>query len=107
MERQFQVNELVYFRLIPYKQTTIKYKGSENLKPIFYGPYKAIQKVGEVSYQLELPMGSKVHNVFNVSCLHKSMGKHISVSYTLQPLDYEVKLVLIPNKVLRTRERRI
>ena len=27
MERQFQVNELVYFRLHPYKKTTIKGKG--------------------------------------------------------------------------------
>ena len=107
MERQFQVNDLVYLRFNPYKQTTMKGKGSENLKSRFYGPYKVIQKVGEVAYQLELPMGSKIHNVFHVSCLKKVMGQHISVSDTLPPLDDEGQLVLIPNKILRTRESRL
>ena len=59
-EKHFQANELVYLRLHPYKQTTIKGKGSENLKPRFYGPYKVIQKIREVAYELELPTGSKI-----------------------------------------------
>ena len=59
MERQFQVNDWVYLRLHPYKQTNIKGKGSENIKPISYGPYKVIRKVGEVAYQLELPREEK------------------------------------------------
>ena len=40
VERQFQVNDLVYLRLHPYKQANIKGKASKNLKPRFYGPYK-------------------------------------------------------------------
>ena len=64
-----------------------------------------IRKVGEVVYQLELPMGSKIHNVFHVSFLNKFIGKHISVSDTLPPLEDEGQLVLIPKKILRTRER--
>ena len=52
-------------------------------------------------------MGSKIHNVFHVSCLKKFIRKHISVSYTLPPFDDEGQLVLIPNKILRTRERRL
>ena len=44
-ERQFKVNELVYLRLHRYKQTTIKGKGLEKLKPRFYGPYKVIRKM--------------------------------------------------------------
>ena len=91
----------------PYKQTTIKGKGSEKLKPRFYGPYKVIQKVGEVAYQLELPMGSKIHNVFHVSYLKKVIRQHISVSDTLPPLDDEGQLVLISHRILRTRERRL
>ena len=87
VERNFQENEFMYLRLHTYKQTTIKGKGSEKLKPRFYGPYKVIRKVGEVAYELELPMGSKVHNVFHVSCLNKVIGQHISVLYTLPPLD--------------------
>ena len=52
-------------------------------------------------------MGSKIHNVFHVSCLKKVIGKHISVSDTLPHLVDEGQLVLIPNKILRTRERRL
>ena len=89
------MNELVYFRLYPYKQTTINGKGSKKLKPRFNGPYKVIRKVGEVAYELELPIGSKIHNVFHVSCLNKVIGQHISVSDTLPPLYDEGQLVLI------------
>ena len=52
-------------------------------------------------------MGSKIHNVFYVSCLNKFIGKKISVSNTLPPLDDEGQLVLIPDKSLRIRERRL
>ena len=101
------MNDLVHLRLHPHKQTTIKGKGSEKLKPRFYGPYKVIQKVGEVAYELELPIGSKIHNVFHVSCLKKVIGQNISVSDTLPRLDDEGKLVLILDKILKTSKRRL
>ena len=94
-------------RFDPDKQTTINGKCSENLKPRFYDRYKVIQKIGEVAYELELPTGSKIHNVFNVSCLKKVIGNNISVSDTLHPLDDEVQLILILDKILKTRERRL
>ena len=52
-------------------------------------------------------MGSKIHNVFHVSCIKKVIGQKILVSYALPPLDDEGKLFLIPSKILRTRERRL
>ena len=107
MDRKFQVNDLVYLNLQPYKKTTINAKGSENLKSRFYGPYKVIRKVGEVAYELELPMGSKINNVFHVSCLKKVIHQNISVSDTIPPLDDEGQFVLISDKILRTRERRL
>ena len=66
-----------------------------------------IRNVGDMTYELELPIGSKIHNVFHVSCLNKATGHHISVLDTLPPLDDEVQLVLIPDKILKTRERRL
>ena len=76
VERHFQVNDLVYLRLNPYKKTTIKVKGLENLKPRFYGPYKVVRNIGKVAYELQLLEGSKIHNVFHVLCLNKVIGQH-------------------------------
>ena len=35
VERQFEVGDLVYLRLQPYKQSTLKQKGAKKLKPCF------------------------------------------------------------------------
>ena len=40
VERHFQVNELVYLRLQPYKQTTIRVKVQKNSKQVFMVPKK-------------------------------------------------------------------
>ena len=60
-----------------------------------------------MAYELELPAGSKNHNVFHVSCLNKVRGHHILVSETSPPLDDEGQLILIPKKIVKTRERKL
>ena len=53
-ERNFQENDSVYLILQPCIQSTLKGKGAQKLKPRFYGPYRIVRKVGEVSYELEI-----------------------------------------------------
>ena len=77
IDRVFQVEDLVYLRLQPYRQPSLKKKGAEKLQPRFYGPYKVIRKVGEVAYELDFPANNKIHNVFHVSCLKKEVGQQI------------------------------
>ena len=77
------------------------------MKPHFYGPYRVIRKVGEVAYELELPQESKIHNVFHVSNLKRTIGQHIAPSTELLPLGDEGLLVLIPERIVQTRERKL
>jgi hypothetical protein len=78
IEHSFEVGDLVLLRLQPYRQSSLKKSGSEKLKPIFYGPYRIMRQVGKDAYELELPKGSKIHNVFHVCCLKKEVGQFIS-----------------------------
>ena len=99
-ERSFGVGDFVYLRLQPYRQSSLKKKGAEKLKPHFYGPYKIIRKVGEVAYELELPTESKIHNVFHVSNLKKEVKQPIVTYSKMPPIDDEGKLILIPQRIL-------
>jgi hypothetical protein len=56
---------------------------------------------------MELPQGSRIHNVFHVSCLKKALGQHIRPIEVLPPMDEEGQLVLIPEEVLEVRETRL
>jgi hypothetical protein len=107
VECNFEVGDLVFLRLQPYRQSSLKRSGTEKLKPHFYGPYRVIKRVGEVAYELELPEGSRIHNVFHVSCLKKVLGQQVTTSTDLPPLDEEGQLVLTPEKIVDVRERRL
>ena len=75
IDRVFQVGDLVYLRLHPYRQYSLKKNGAAKLQPRFYGPYKISKRIEEVAYELDLPASSRIHNVFHVSCLKKVVGQ--------------------------------
>ena len=106
----YEIGDRAYLRVSPLrgvKRFGIKGK----LAPRFIGPYKVLARRGEVAYQLELPEGLTVHDVFHVSQLKKC---HPEMAETplrdTVPLDevqlendltYEEK----PIKILETAER--
>jgi hypothetical protein len=44
VEHSFEVGDLVFLRLQPYRQSSLKKNGTEKLQPCFYGPYKVIEE---------------------------------------------------------------
>lgn len=64
-----------------------------------------MERVGEVAYELEFLVDSKVHNDFHVSCFQKALGHRVVPSVTLPPLDDEGKLIFVPKANLDVRER--
>jgi hypothetical protein len=80
-------------------------KKDNKLSPKYYGPYKVLQKIGTMAYKLELPTSSRVHLVFNFSCLKKVIGDKILVQTILLELDEEGKIILEPEAITDTRIR--
>jgi hypothetical protein len=70
----FEVGEFVYLKVSPMRGLH-HFKVRGKLAPRFIGPFKILEKRGEVAYQLELPPQlSDVHDVFHVSQLKKCLG---------------------------------
>jgi hypothetical protein len=75
IEKSFEVEEQV---LLSTKYLNIKHgKTNRKLLPKWIGPFKVVQKVGPVSYKLEINPGWLVHPVFHVSLLelYKTDGR--------------------------------
>jgi hypothetical protein len=89
LERTFEVGDLVYLRLQPYRHASIKRSGEEKLQPCFFGPYRITRRVGVVAYELEIPQSSRIHNVFHVSCLKRAIDQQITPLEVLPPIDEE------------------
>jgi hypothetical protein len=67
----FEVGDFVYLKVSPMRGTQ-RFKVKGKLTPRYIGPFKIVDRKGEVTYQLELsPQLSDVHDVFHVSQLKK------------------------------------
>ncbi|GKA05306.1 hypothetical protein Tco_0684426 [Tanacetum coccineum] len=68
---EFQVEDKVMLKVSPWKGV-VRFGKRGKLNPRYVGPFKVLEKFGEVAYKLELPQKlSKVHNTFHVSNLKK------------------------------------
>jgi hypothetical protein len=72
-ELSFEVGDFVYLEVSPMRGLH-HFKVRGKLAPRFIGPFKILEKRGEVAYHLELPPQlSDVHDVFHESQLKKCL----------------------------------
>ena len=70
-ETVYEVGDRVYLRVSPLRGVKL-FGVKGKLAPCFVGPYKVLERMGEVAYKLEWPEGlSGVHDMFHVSQLKK------------------------------------
>nr|GFA29560.1 reverse transcriptase domain-containing protein [Tanacetum cinerariifolium] len=68
---EFQVGDKVMLKVSPWKGV-VRFRKQGKLNPKYVGPFKVLERVRDVAYQLDLPEElRKVHNTFHASNLKK------------------------------------
>ena len=97
---------MVFLRISPWKGV-LRFGKHRNLSPRYIGPYKIVERVGEVAYRLELPSYlDRIHDVFHVSMLRKYIPNPSHV-LTEQPVEIQENLTYEeePMQILDRREQ--
>ncbi|KAD7477216.1 hypothetical protein E3N88_00352 [Mikania micrantha] len=103
---EFNVGDKVFLKVSPCKGIR-RFCLKGKLSPRFIGPFKVLERVGEVSYRLALPPQlSHVHNVFHVLLLrgYNYHQLHI-VNYPIQEIQEDLTCEEIPETILDRQER--
>jgi hypothetical protein len=111
-ELSFEVGDFVYLKASPMRGLHC-FKVRGKLAPRFIGPFKILEKRGEVVYQLELPSQlSNVHDVFHVSQLKKCLCvpkeqfpmEDLDAKEDLSYQEYPVKILEISERVMQNKK---
>ena len=105
VDKEFNCGDFIYLKIQPYKQLSLANSAFHKLAARYYGPFKVVERVGKVAYRLELPAGTRIHDVFHVSLLKEHHGPHIA-SQELPLYNEEGEFVPQPLVVLDRRMKK-
>nr|GFC50144.1 putative reverse transcriptase domain-containing protein [Tanacetum cinerariifolium] len=84
-------------KVSPWKRVT--FWQTEEVKPMYVGPFKVLEMIGKVAYKIKLPKEmSRVHNMFHVSNLKKCHADEPLV-VSLDGLHFDDKLYFVDELV--------
>nr|GEY78776.1 putative reverse transcriptase domain-containing protein [Tanacetum cinerariifolium] len=95
---EFQVRDKVMLKVLPWKRV-VRFGKRGKLNPRYVGPFKVLERIGDVAYKLDLPEElSRVHNTFHVSNLKKC---HVDepLAVPLDGLHFDDKLYFVEKPV--------
>ena len=88
---EFEVGDMVFLRISPWNGV-LRFGKRGKLSPRYIGPYKIVERIGEVAYRLEFPSDLDcIHDVFHVSMLRKYIPDPSHV-LTEQPMEIQENL---------------
>lgn len=100
----YEVNDWVYLKLRPYRQSSLGKHNHPKLAPRFVDPFHVIAKVGPVAYRLELPQDASIHPVFHVSMLRKVVRTNFPIFPIPPLLGPDLSIAITPAIVLGLRQ---
>ncbi|XP_070049304.1 uncharacterized protein [Nicotiana tomentosiformis] len=110
---EFKEDDWVFLKVSPMKGI-IRFGKKDKLSPGYIGPYRIIQRIGQVAYRLELPHEMLlVHPVFHVSMLKKVVGDPalidpVEAIEVNEELTYEyIPIAILDRRVRKLRNKKI
>ncbi|GKC98541.1 putative reverse transcriptase domain-containing protein [Tanacetum coccineum] len=105
---EFQVRDRVMLKVSPWKGV-VHFGKRGKLNPRYVGPFKVLEKVRVVAYNLELPQElSRVHNTFHVSNLNKNYADEpLAVPLNGLHIDDKLHFVEEPFKIIDHEVKRL
>jgi hypothetical protein len=100
-----EVGDTAYLKLQPYRHNALGVHKWLKLHSKFYGPFKIIQKLGQVAYKLLLSEGCGIHPVFHVSHLKKRIDPMVIPQLNLPPTDQGENIQMHPEELLQTHSK--
>jgi len=101
-ELSFEVGQWVWLRLLHRPVASLGVQGRGKLGPRYFGPYKVLERIGDVAYRLDLPRGARLHDVFHVGLLKPFRGTPPDAPPPRPPIQ-NGRACPSPAKVLRGR----